>query len=536
MSIYKILFRKEPKDFAEAVSGIQYYFSTTELSPETTKITLGGSYDRVTAEVLLKASQKLLGISKGNQKPDERDSLLFKDLLGVDDLLVQHFKKQQPLLKSKLARGLLLKDNVRDIVSAATFTKPIKTFFTTGDLTSTPEQTNPLKIVSDWRATTAMGEGGITQRHAVTLETRDVQPTHLGFLDPLATPESGNVGVTVGLASSTEKGGGGLTTPVISKDGKVSKISPAKFYSSVVGMPDQYTLSSGQAKAKFKKVKAYSKGKPVYVNPSEVDYYMREPQSMFSFKANLVPFLPTVQSNRASMGAKMMTQAVSLDQKEKPLVQVLRSGDTTYEDVIGSYLNPVLPEGKKGTVESITKDYITIKLNDGKKLKTGLYNNFPLNQDGYLQSTPLVKVGDKVSDKTLLAENNYSDGKTLALGKNLNVAYMSYKGYNFEDAAVMTETAAEKLSHTMLHKVNVFFTPKISQFDLTKYRSHFPNDITPENAAKLDERGIIKKGAKVLPDEVVAAFLVEKELDTHDKSLRRLDKVIFKPLKKNLTT
>ena len=149
MSIYKILFRKDAKNFEEAVSGIQYYFSSTELSPDTTKITLGSAYDKVTPEVLLKASEKLLNISKGKKKPDERDSLLFKDLLGVDDLLVQHFKKQQPLLKSKLSRSLLLKDNVRDIVSAATFTKPIKTFFTTGDLTSTPEQTNPLKIVSD---------------------------------------------------------------------------------------------------------------------------------------------------------------------------------------------------------------------------------------------------------------------------------------------------------------------------------------------------------------------------------------------------
>ena len=295
------------------------------------------------------------------------------------------------------------------------------------------------------------------------------------------------------------------------------------------------TLKNKKVTPAFKQVKAYHKGKPVFVKPSEVQYYMREPQSMFSFKANLVPFLPTVQSNRASMGAKMMTQAVALDQKEKPLVQVLRSGNTTYEDVIGSYLNPVIPEGEEGEVKSVTKDYITIKLKGGKNIKAGLYNNFPLNQDGYLQSTPLVKVGDKVSDKTLLAENNYSVGPTLALGKNLNVAYMSYKGYNFEDAAVMTESAASKLSHSMLHRVNVFFTPKISQFDLKKYRAHFPADITPENAAKLDERGIIKKGATINPDEVVAAFLVEKELDSHDKSLRRLDKVIFKPLKKNIT-
>jgi DNA-directed RNA polymerase beta subunit len=158
---------------------------------------------------------------------------------------------------------------------------------------------------------------------------------------------------------------------------------------------------------------------------------MRAPQSMFSFKANLIPFLPTVQSNRASMGAKMITQAVPLDQREAPLVQVLRSGQETYEDLMGGFLSPVLgkdPATEKtrdGVIEKITKDYITIKTSDGKLLKRGLYNNFPLNQDGYLDSSPLVEVGDKVKSYTPLAQNNYSEGKTLSLGKNLNVAYMS---------------------------------------------------------------------------------------------------------------
>ena len=174
-------------------------------------------------------------------------------------------------------------------------------------------------------------------------------------------------------------------------------------------------------------------------------------------------------------------------------------------------------------------------MKNGERLKAGLYNNFPLNQDGFLQSKPLVKPGDKVTSNTLLAENNYSVGSTLALGKNLKVAYMAYKGYNFEDAAVMTETAADKLSHTMLHRVNIFFSPKLSHFDLKKYRAYFPTDLTPENAAKLDDRGIIKKGSKVYQDDAVCAFLIEKELDSNDKSLKRLDKVLFSPLKKSLT-
>ena len=129
----------------------------------------------------------------------------------------------------------------------------------------------------------------------------------------------------------------------------------------------------------------------------------------------------------------------------------------------------------------------------------------------------------------MLAENNYSDKGTLSLGKNLNVAYMSYKGYNFEDAAVLTESAADKLSHTMIHRINVFYTPKNTILNLQRFRTNFPSDISPENAAKLDEKGIMKKGQKVLPGEAVVAYMVEKEMDAQDKALRRLDKVVFSP-------
>ena len=534
-SIYKILYGKDSTNPDEIIKGIVEYFNTTEVDKNTTKVTLGKSFEKVTPSLLITSSTKLLSILKGEEEPDERDSLIYKDLLGVEDLLTQHFKKQQPLLKSKIARSMNLNDDVRSIISAATFTKPIKNFFTTGDLTNTPEQTNPVKIISDWRQTTPMGTGGISSPHQITLETRDVQPTHLGFLDPLATPESGRVGVTVGLASETTKGEAGLLTPVITLDGKRTKIDPIVFYNSIVGMPDQYALEGTTPKARFKSVKAYSKGQPIFTSPSNVQYYMRAPQSMFSYKANLIPFLPTVQSNRASMGGKMITQAAPLDNKEAPLVQVIRSGNQTYEDLMGGYLNPTLgvdpKTGKQrsGVVQKVSKDYITIKLKGGKTIKRGLYNNFPLNQDGFLDSIPLVKEGDKITSKTMLAENNYSDGTTLALGKNLNVAYMSYKGYNFEDAAVMTESAAQKLSHTMIHKINAFFTPSNTILNLKRFRSNFPSELATDNADKLDEKGIIKKGKKVLPGEALIAYMVEQELDPQDQALRRLDKVVFSP-------
>ena len=112
-SIYKILYGKDPKSFDEAKDGLNYYFSSsTEVSADTTKVTLGKGYDTITPEVLLIASSKLFSFSKGKASPDERDSLIFKELYGVDDLLIQHFKKQQPILTSKLGRTLGLKNDV----------------------------------------------------------------------------------------------------------------------------------------------------------------------------------------------------------------------------------------------------------------------------------------------------------------------------------------------------------------------------------------------------------------------------------------
>jgi DNA-directed RNA polymerase beta subunit len=189
-SIYKKVYNKEPKDFNEVISGLKTYFNDfTRVDPETTALTLGAKFSAVTGKTLLATSAKLLAINKGKDTPDDRDSLIFKRLYSVEDLLLSHFEKQKPMISKKLERSIKLKDNVEEIISSSTFGKPVKTFFTTGDLSAAPAQTNPVTIVEAWRRTSPMGAGGIQSRHSVTMETRNVQPTHLGYLDPLVTPE-----------------------------------------------------------------------------------------------------------------------------------------------------------------------------------------------------------------------------------------------------------------------------------------------------------------------------------------------------------
>ncbi|MBC8409903.1 MAG: hypothetical protein H8E12_14445 [Rhodobacteraceae bacterium] len=425
-SIYEKVYREKETDFAKVISGLQEYFNNyTKVSKDTTKLTLGKAYEQVSGPALLAASTKLLNINKGLDVPDERDSLVFKQLYGVDDLLVSHFINQNAVIQRKLKRRLAIKEKVREVVSTGTFGKPIKEFFTVGELSATPPQTNPLTILADWQKTTPMGPGGIPTRHSVTMETRDVQPSHLGFLDPMATPESGKVGTTVGLTTNMVKDGQNVKTLVITSKGEKTHWTPLQLFEANLGFPDQYKLDGKLPVAKNKEVVVQHKGVTKIVSPKDVDAYLYDSQGIFSYASNLVPFMQNTQGNRTSMGGRMMQQAVALSIKEAPLVQVATSPEKkmTFETAVGSYLNPVLGVGK-GVVTKITSDYITIKTDKGDTVKKGLYNNFPLNQDGFLQSTPLVKVGDNVNSNTKLADNNYSAEGTLALGKNLTVAYM----------------------------------------------------------------------------------------------------------------
>lgn len=544
-NIYKKLYKAPPKDYNEVIQGLRKYFgSYAKVDPEVAEITLGEKKANVDADMLLLSSKKLLDIEKGKKQPDDRDSLLFKQLYSVDDLLVAHFEKQNEVITKKLARNIDLKEKIRESISSTTFGKPIKSFFTDSDLSATPPQTNPVTILGDWRKTSPMGTGGIGSMHAVTMETRNVHPTHLGFLDSLATPESGKVGITLGLSFDTLKQGRNLKTLVINKEGNKTYITPKTFYFSKVGFPDQYkVLSNGKLKAKNEKVKIYFKGETKEIAPKDVDYYLVSASSMFSIPTNLVPFIENTQGNRASMGGRMIQQALPLIEREAPLVQSKLNEDDTFEHLTGRFLDPVLGQqevdGKlvkpTGTVTRVTKDYVYVKRDtDGKTVKRGLYRDFPLNQEGYLNSVVKVKKGDKVKWNTPLADNNYNKDSTLAIGKNLTVAFMPWKGYNFEDGAVITESAAQKLSHSALHKKNLFITPAKTKFDVDKFIAWYPGLLTADNKTKLESTGLPKIGQKFQPGELLVAILEERELSEEEKVIRKLSKATMAPFVKKI--
>lgn len=517
---------------------LKAYFDDTKMDAQVNEFTLGQGFEKVSGQALLEASKKLLRINKGEEEPDNRDSLVFKNLNSIEDQIVEHFEASKPSVERKVQNALGTRDKVRQVLPANIFSNTLEKFYTTTDLSSTPPQTNPAAIMSNARKTTVMGEGGIQNQHAITEETRAFNPSDIGFLDGLATPEGLKVGVNVNLASGVRKRGKEVEAPMRMKDGSIEYKTPIEVKKAVVGLPDQKKMVNGKPKPIDDKVKALKDGKILLVDPSEVDFYFRETRDLFDYHSNSVPFLHNTQGNRGSTAGRMLTQALPLDNPEAPLVQSKMDDSQTFEKYIGNALNPTLAdetgdERTGGTVKKITNDKIIIQTDKGNEVSVGMFKDFPLNEDGYLNSTPIVEEGEKIQANQPLTKNNYTDDDgTLSVGKNLMAAYLPYKGYSFEDGAVLTESAAEKLSHTTIHKENIYIKPKLSVFNKKKFRAYFPDELDPSNARKLNAEGLPKIGETFQPGELLAAFLVEKQMDDFDKALKRLDRSIYRPYRK----
>ncbi|NDD05819.1 MAG: hypothetical protein EB078_13020, partial [Proteobacteria bacterium] len=260
---------------------LKEYFGKTKLNPEMTKLTLGGEYDKVSGPMLLSAAKKLLEVHLGKEEPQDLNSLEYKELHSLEDFIKERLEKNKTTLSFKIQRSI---DNpkrttISQIVNPEAFNSTIETFFTQDDKSSTPEQTNPLDMLSGQYKATIMGSGGVTSEHAVTDSMREIHPTHYGLLDPIHTPESKRIGANLHLPLGAVKGGKELKAIFTDKKGKPAVLSPTEIYNSKIAFPGE----------KGERVKVLYKGSPMVVDRKEVDYFSPAPQALFSWSTNLVP-------------------------------------------------------------------------------------------------------------------------------------------------------------------------------------------------------------------------------------------------------
>ncbi len=528
--------KAEVENYEQAATVIQQNFEASELSPEVTERTLGKKIDRINADAMLRSSGRLLGVARGTEKPDTRDSLMFKDLNGIEDFVGERITGHQHVISRRIGNNLDRRDTIKEIVSPDTFNRPIKEFFGKVSLANTPQQTNPLRIISGQMKTTIAGEGGVADANRITEEAKLVDPSHFAVLDPLHTPEGASTGVSLQMAIGARKQGKKAVVPLINaKTGKREMVDTSRVHDSTVAMPDSVQKVGGKyVPKKGSTVLASTPGNEMRpVKMKDVQYVVPKSSQMFSLATNMVPFISSDSPNRATMAGRHMEQAIPLEDGETPLVQSAL-GDKTFDEIVGSFSSHHAPVG--GKVVKVGKDSITVQGADRKKVEVPIYNNYPLNEKkGFMHSTPTVKKGDTVKKGQLLADTNYTKDGVYAPGKNLRVGYTPWKGLNFEDGVVISETAAQKLTSAHMHKKGLS-TRDASLDGKRKYRAYYPDRLQKEQFDKLDDDGIVQVGQKVKPGDTLVAALADQQLTTEQQKLRLLHKSLVKPKKDKAIT
>lgn len=507
---YRTLIGKAPDSHEQAVAKLKEHMERSELTPEVTEVTLGKPFKHVTGEALLLAGDKILKVQAGHPE-DDRDNLQFKSFRTTGDFVQAQLEQNRKLAALKLQRQMASANfgGIRDLNIHGTLSAPIRQFFVKSSISNVAKQINALEMVSAARNITIMGPGGIQGENSITDEAKMVNPSHMGVLDGLHTPEGGRTGVTQRMAAGAEYlGDGKVGIPVYDKEtGKMTHLSVKDFFKSKVVLPDQVTFDDkGKPTPVHKEVKIAGTGNDIEVTKYEdARYVMRHPSQMFSLTTNLIPFLGSDSGNRASMAARHQEQAISLVNREVPLVQTATPALTgkygTFEKLIGmqaAHTSPV-----SGTVTRIEKDGIHIKDSKGVEHEVQLYNHFPLNDTkSSLNSTPLssIKVGSKVSAGDVVADTNYSKDGQLALGRSMRIAFVPYKGYNFEDGIVVSESAAKKLSSEHMHKHDFQTNEKVVH-DPKFFKIQHAGVYTPDQMDKLGDNGVVRVGQEVRPGD-----------------------------------
>jgi DNA-directed RNA polymerase subunit beta' len=501
---YKTEKRVEAPSKAEAEKHFIETMQASKMKPEATAITLGKPLDHVNGEAMLLAAKKLMQVQAGHPE-DDRDSLIFKDLRSGGDYVYDKMRGAAKSINLKSMRKLNTAKNIHDIIKFDTFNEPVKQAFNKNSACNPATQINPIEMIAKSQQTTIMGPGGIKSEQQIMQEAKFVNPSHLGYLDPINTPEGSKTGVSLRLPVGVKKVGNQPMIPLYNlKTGHTEDVPPGTFFTSKVVLPDQITWKDGKPHAISATVKMAGHGNDIVEGKlSEAQYAMRHPSQLFDMTSNLIPYLGNSNGNRASMATRHMEQSISLLHREAPLVQVStgvdKHGMRSFEEVVGSYASHSTPIA--GTVKQVKDDGIVIHGDSGITHEVQIYNNYPLNDaKSVLHSTPVVKVGDKVKSGQLVADTNFSKNGSIALGTNLRVAYMPFKGYNFEDGVVISDSAARKLSSVHLYKPSLATDGGV-KLSKSSFLIHQPGIYSKDQIVHIGDDGLPKMGSKVKPGD-----------------------------------
>ena len=408
--------------------------------------------------------------------------------------------------------------NIRPVVAA------LKEFFGSSQLSQFMDQTNSLAGLRHRRRLSALGAGGLTRERA-PIEVRDVHPTHYGRMCPIETPEGPNIGLIGSLSSYAQISEHGfVTTPYrVVKDGVITEevrhLDATQEEDHVIAQANaEFDEKSGKLKGPQVQCRA-REGEYVLVPPKDVTLMDVSPTQIWSVTTSLIPFLEHDDANRALMGSNMQAQAVPLLKPEAPLI------GTGMERRAAVDTGDVILAENDGEVTFVDAERVVVS-HGSKKDEYPLDKFMRSNQGTIIHQTPTVSVGEKVSGGDVLADGSSTAGGEIALGKNCLVAFMSWEGYNFEDAIILSSRLFKDDELTSIHIEEYEIDARTTKLGDEEITRDIPNR-SEESLRNLDERGIVRVGAEVVSGDLLVGKVTPKgetELTAEEKLIRAIFK------------
>lgn len=497
---------------------IEEQFRHSKLTPSIMKKHLGTPYQHVTPDAILKSSKKVLGVSRGELEPDDRDSLAVKTFHGVEDFIKEKIEKDAGGIAHRLLFKLD-KDKSLDKVPSGYFSPHLKSLMKGDDRVATPEGINPLQFYDLMHKNILLGEGGVGSTDMITSEARAVNPSQIGFVDPIRGPESVKIGIDTWASRNTFKGSDKkiYARYVNAKTGKEEFLSPEEVENFKIALPTE--INNKRPTVMFN-------GKQMRVRRDKVDYYIKQPSELFSNYLNMVPGVSGVQGNRALMAGKAMSDTLPFVEAQAPLVRS-EGPDGDFETHYGRKILSRTAEAS-GEVVSVSDKFVTVKDSTGNRVKHDLYKLYPVSKKTQITHTPVVKVGDKVKEGDVLAKSNYTDDNgTVAVGKHVRAAFIPLRGNTYEDGIVVSESMAKKMTSDHMYSYEVPLDGE-TIVDKNKFTSYFPALYNRKQVERFDKNGLPKIGTKVTKDDPLILGMKRRALSTEDQVLGNLHKSLKK--------
>ena len=461
---------------------------------------------------------------------DDIDHLGNRRLRCVGELLQNQFRIGFSRMERVIRERMTIQDldvvTPQSLINIRPVTAAIKEFFGSSPLSQFMDQTNPLAELTHKRRLSALGPGGLSRERA-NMEVRDVHYSHYGRMCPIETPEGPNIGLISYLATYARVNEYGfIEAPFRMVDHETGKVTDEIHYMTA-DVEDQYVVCQAaepvdeEGRLTGKRITCRHRDEIIQVEPQYVDYMDISPRMMVSIATAMIPFLPNDDANRALMGANMQRQAVPLLKPHAPIVGTGMEHKICLDSEVA-----VLAEGD-GVVTKVDARAITVRYDSGETKEYKLIKFLRSNHGTCINQTPSVSVGERVhggDDPTVLADGPATEQGEIALGQNILVGFMTWEGYNYEDAVLLNERLVKEDLYTSIHIEEYEIDARDTKLGPEEITRDIPN--VGEDALKdLDERGIIRVGAEVHAGDILVGKVTPKgetDLTAEERLLRAI--------------